>query len=123
MADNRPVFALGHLELPVADVGEALAFFVRHGLREVHRAETFAILELRGGTHIILSPAKSAIAEGQRAPFDLMTDDVDAAHARFEADGAVVSAIERGSIHDRFTVRGPSGYEIPVNSSHVVGEV
>ena len=123
MADDRPVFALGHQRLAVADVEEARAFFVRHGLREVFKRETFAILELRGGTHLILESAETPIAEGERTPFDLMTDDVDAAHARFKADGVQVSAIERGSIHDSFTVRGPSGYEIPVNSSHVVGVV
>lgn len=123
MADDRPVFALGHQRLAVADVEEARAFFVRHGLREVFKRDAFAILELRGGTHLILEAAETPIAEGERAPFDLMTDDVDAAHARFEADGVEVSAIERGSIHDSFTVRGPSGYDIPVNSSHVVGVV
>lgn len=121
--DERPVFAIGHARMPVHAVGEAYDFFQRHGMREILKREDFAILELRGGTHLILESAKTPIAEGERAPFDLMTDDVDAAHARFKADGVQVSAIERGSIHDSFTVRGPSGYEIPVNSSHVVGEV
>lgn len=122
-ADDRPAVAVGHVRLPVTDVGEACGFFARHGMRQVLKRDAFAILELRGGTHLILSAAEAPVADGERAPFDLMVDDVDAAHAGFKADGVAVSAIERGSIHDSFTVRGPSGYAIPVNSSHVVGAV
>ena len=38
-------------------------------------------------------------------------------------DGAEATTIERGNIHDSFSVKGPSGYSIPINSSHVAGAV
>ena len=123
MADERPVFALGHLRLPVDDVPAAYGFFVRHGMREVLERDDFAILEMRGGTHLVLGKSATPIAAGAVAPFDLMVDDVDAVHARFVADGVDATPIERGSIHDSFSVCGPSGYSIKVNSSHVVGVV
>ena len=121
--DERPVFAIGHMRMPVAEVGEACDFFVRHGMREILKREDFAILELRGGTHLILAKAEQPIPPGTRAPFDLMVDDIDAVHGQFVADDVEATAIERGSIHDSFSVTGPSGYSIPINSSHVAGVV
>ena len=120
---SRPVFAVGHMRMPVEDVHSAYDFFVRHGMRAILEREDFGILELRGGTHLILTQADETIAEGQRAPFDLMVDDVDAVHAAFLDDGVEATDIERGEIHDSFRVTGPSGYSIPINSSHAVGIV
>ena len=120
---SRPVFAVGHMRMPVEDVHSAYDFFVRHGTRAILEREDFGILELRGGTHLILTQADETIAEGQRAPFDLMVDDVDAVHAAFLDDGVEATDIERGEIHDSFRVTGPSGYSIPINSSHAVGVV
>ena len=120
---SRPVFAVGHMRMPVEDVHSAYDFFVRHGMRAILEREGFGILELRGGTHLILTQADETIAEGQRAPFDLMVDDVDAVHAAFLDDGVEATDIERGEIHDSFRVTGPSGYSIPINSSHAVGVV
>ena len=121
--DERPALAIGHMRMAVADVDAAYGFFVRHGMREILNRPDFAILELRGGTHLILTQTEEEIPAGQRAPFDLMVDDVDAAHRRFVADGVEATAIERGRIHDSFSVTGPSGYTIPINSSHVAGVV
>ena len=121
--EERPAFAIGHMRMAVDDVGEAYAFFAQYGMRGILERAAFAILELRGGTHLILSQAEGPIGPGQRAPFDLMVDDVDAVHARFVEDGVAATTIERGSIHDSFSVTGPSGYTIPFNSSHVAGVV
>lgn len=120
---SRPVFAVGHLSMPVGDVHAAYGFFVKHGMRAVLERDTFGILELRGGTHLILTKSDDPIAEGRQAPFDLMVDDVDAVHAAFVADGVETTDIERGKIHDSFDVTGPSGYSIPIHSSHAVGVV
>ena len=92
--DERPVFAIGHMSMDVDDVGEAYAFFAKYGMRGILERPAFAILELRGGTHLILSQAETSVEPGQRAPFDLMVDDVDAVHARFVADGVAATAIE-----------------------------
>lgn len=121
--DQRPVFAVGHMRMAVSDVRDAYGFFVRHGMREILERDYFAILELRGGTHLILNRTEEPIPEGQRAPFDLMVDDVDAVHQGFVDDGIEATPIERGRIHDSFSVKGPSGYSIPINSSHVAGIV
>ena len=121
--DQRPTFAIGHMRLAVRDVPSAYGFFVRHGMRGILERDAFAILELRGGTHLILDESETPVADGERAPFDLMVDDIDEAHRRFVEDGVEATTIERGNIHDSFSVKGPSGYSIPINSSHVAGVV
>ena len=124
LADGeRPIFAIGHVRLPVEEVGAAHGFFVRHGLRSIFKKPDLAILELRGGTHLILTPAEQPIADGAKAPFDLMVDDVDSVWRRFVDDGVHATEIERGDIHDLFHVTGPSGYRIRISSSHAAGPV
>ena len=121
--DERPAFAIGHVRLPVEDVGAAHDFFVRHGLRGILNKPKLAIVELRGGTHLILSPAEQPIKDGAQAPFDLIVDDLDRAWQRFTDAGVHATAIERGEVHDLFHVSGPSGYWIRISSSHAVGPV
>ena len=121
--DERPLFAVGHMTMPVDDVESAFDFFARYGMREILKRGDFGILELRGGTHLILTKATDPIEKGQRAPFDLMVDDVDTVHKHFTDDDVEATDIERGDIHDSFYVTGPSGYSIPINSSHVAGVV
>lgn len=122
-SDPRPDVAVGHIRLDVNDVISEYGFFVKHGMREILKRDNFAILELRGGTHLILQKAEEQVDSGMRTPFDLMVDDIDAAHSKYVDDGLQTTAIERGNIHDSFTVTTPTGYVIPVNSSHVAGPV
>ena len=58
---------------------------------------------------------------GTAAPFDLMVDDIEAAHRDYMAKGLGPSDISRGRIHDSFHVAGPDGYDLTVNSSHAGG--
>jgi len=118
---GRPAVWIGHAVLTVGDVDRSADFWQRLGMREVERNQHVAVLELRGGTHLVLVPGTPA--EDADAPFDLMVDDVDATHAAWEARGLDLSPIERGRIHAAFTLRDPDGYRVTVNSSHVVGEV
>jgi hypothetical protein len=90
-------------------------------MREIERNEHVVVLELRGGTHLVLVPGSPE--RDVDAPFDLMVEDLDATHAAWKDLGLDVSAIERGRIHSVFVVRDPDGYRVVVNSSHVVGEV
>ena len=117
-ADERPRLAVGHVSLEVEDVGEAYAFFVRHGMRDIVERENFGVLELRGGTHLVLERAAGPVEPGGKAPFDLMVDDIDAARAEFEGAGVVATEIARGRIHDTFHIDGPGGYRFAVTSSH-----
>ena len=116
--DGRPRLAVGHVNLQVEDVGEACAFFVRHGMRDIFTGEDFGVLELRGGTHLVLSRATEKIEPGRKAPFDLMVDDIDEARAEFTSTGVNATDITRGRIHDTFHIEGPSGYRFAVTSSH-----
>ena len=116
--DGRPRLAVGHVKLEVEDIGGAYAFFVRHGMRDIFKGEDFGVLELRGGTHLVLSRAGEAAEPGGEAPFDLMVDDIDAAHAEFTEAGTTATEITRGRIHDTFHIEGPSGWRFAVTSSH-----
>ncbi len=87
------------------------------GVRAVVINDRFAVLELRGGTHIVVSEASSTGVSD--APFDLMYDDIDAAHARFREEGFEVSGIASGGVHRGFEAVAPEGYRVRVVDSHV----
>lgn len=116
--DDRPPVAIGHVSVRVKKVAESTDFLVKLGLRSIHESENFAVLELRGGTHLVLRPAEERIAPGTEAPFDLMVDDIEVARKQYGDAGMEPSAIEEGKIHNWFTIIDPSGYEITVTSSH-----
>jgi hypothetical protein len=117
-SDRRPGAAVGHVFLGVTDIPAASQWFEEAGLRAIADGDDFAVLELRGGTHLVITKRARRPKKGTEAAFDLMVDDVDAAHGRFAARGLKPARIRRGSIHDQFTVAGPDGYEITVLSSH-----
>ena len=121
MTDERPPVWVGHVVLRVSDLDRAHAFWTGIGMRAVEKNPNVAVLELRGGTHLVLLPSDEVTAG--EAPFDLMVDDVDATHAAYAAQGLAPSTIERGHIHDAFTLTDPDGYTVRVNSTHVVGPV
>jgi hypothetical protein len=117
-ADQRPPVAVGHVRLNVSDVGVAARWLETVGLRPIVTREEIAVLELRGGTHVVVRRAEQPVAAGTVAPFDLMVDDVDAAYRAYAAKGLSPSAIRRGRIHDSFELAGPDGLAFTVNSSH-----
>jgi len=90
-ADKRPPVAVGHVSLHVKDVPNASAFMQVLGLRSVFERETFAVLELRGGTHLILNKSRKKLRP---------------------------SKITTGSVHSSFYVPGPDGWSIKITSSH-----
>jgi len=109
------------VSLHVNKVAESTNFLVKLGLRSIHESENFSVLELRGGTHLVLRSTEEKISSGTTAPFDLMVDDVEAARKEYGNAGMEPSAIEKGKIHNWFTIVDPSGYEITVTSSHAGG--
>lgn len=116
--DERPRLAVGHVSLEVEDIVDAYEFFVRHGMRDIFKGDDFGVLELRGGTHLVLSRSKEGVEPGRKAPFDLMVDDIDAARVEFTDAGVSATDITRGRIHDTFHIEGPGGYRFAVTSSH-----
>jgi hypothetical protein len=47
-----------------------------------------------------------------------MYDDIDAAHSRCQRLGFKASRVRATAIHRSFTVAGPEGYRVTINSSH-----
>jgi hypothetical protein len=117
-ADKRPPVAIGHVRFRTTDVPAAAEWFTAAGLRPIVTARNFAVLELRGGTHLVVSKVAKPVKKGSEAPFDLMVDDVDATRQAYVRNGWKPSRIKRGRIHDSFEVTGPSGCRIEVLSSH-----
>ena len=121
-SDPRPDVWVGHVVLPTADIGRANDYWVAIGMRAIAQGEGFAILELRGGTHLVLVGSDAPVAPGTPCPFDIMVEDVDAARARYLELGFEPSEMKRDEIHDSFTLLAPSGHVVTVNSSHVSGQ-
>jgi len=121
--NSRPPVAIGHVRLTVSDVPQATEFFLNLGLRPVVQSEKLSVLELRGGTHLVLREIKEAIAPGTNAPFDLMVDDVFATKDALTKLGITATEIETGRIHSSFIITGPDGYLITLTSSHTGGRV
>ncbi|HEX3885748.1 MAG TPA: VOC family protein [Stellaceae bacterium] len=120
--DPRPPVAIGHVRLPCSDVGAAARWLETAGLRPIVTMEGLAVLELRGGTHVVVRKSDQPVAPGTTAPFDLMVDDVDSSHGDYAEKGLSPSEIIRGRIHDSFTLPGPDGWSFIVNSSHASGK-
>jgi hypothetical protein len=116
--DRRPPVAVGHVHLGVTDVAGAAQWLEAVGMRPIFAADDFAVLELRGGTHLVVRETGRRPRKGAAAPFDLMVDDVVATRRAFLARGMKPSKIRKGRIHDTFHVAGPDGYDFAVTSSH-----
>src|ERR1700675_4994198 len=108
--DQRPPVAVGHVRLKVVDVRAAARWLETAGLRTIVTRDELAVLELRGGTHVVVRKAEEPPTPGTGAPCDLMVDDVDAAHRDYVDKGLSPSAIRRGRIHDSFELAGPGGW-------------
>ena len=119
--DLRPPVAVGHVRLGVGDVGAAARWLESVGLRPIVTRDELAVLELRGGTHVVVRHGEPP-APGAAAPFDLMVDDIDATHRDYAAKGLEPSEVRRGRIHDSFDLAGPDGWAFTVNSSHASGQ-
>ena len=119
--DQRPPVAVGHVWLRATDVAVAERWLQSVGLRPIFASDDLAVLELRGGTHVVVRKAEQPPAGGSAAPFYLMVDDIEAARRDYDARGLAPSDISRGRIHDSFHLTGPDGYDFTVTSSHAGG--
>ena len=119
--DQRPPVAVGHVRLPTTDVAVATRWLEAVGLRPIFADGSLAVLEFRGGTHVVVRNAEQPPKSGTAAPFDLMVDDIDAARRDYAEKGLAPSEISRGRIHDSFHLVGPDGHDFAVVSSHAGG--
>lgn len=116
--DDRPRFGIGHLAMPAADIDRLTDFYTTIGMRLVVNMGRMSILELRGGTHLVLQPGDPGATT-----LDLIVDDIDDTRHVLEAAGADPGAIRRGNPHDRFTATDPEGNTLLVYSNHAIGPV
>ncbi len=72
--DERPPVWIGHAVLTVTDLDASTSFWSSVGMRVVEKNPNVTVLELRGGTHLVLVPGARKPGE---APFDLMVEDLD----------------------------------------------
>jgi hypothetical protein len=107
---------VGHVVLETDRLEETEQFMRKIGMRSIVQRPEVAVLELRGGTHLVLI-AKPEVVAGT-APFDLMVEDLRATHEYFVGLGLAPTPIETASPeHERFLVR--SRRVIPSPSSQI----
>lgn len=119
--DPRPSVWVGHIVLESDRLEETAQFMRTIGMRTIFPGPRVAVLELRGGTHLVVI-AKDTIAAGA-APFDLMVEDLHATHKEFTLLGLEPTPIESAAPmpHELFRVREPAGHVITFYSTHVSG--
>jgi hypothetical protein len=135
--DSLPAAALGHFVMKVANLGVSYQLYADLGLRPIGIFPDVAIIELRGGTHILL------VSENDEGPFPLTSSHLGQRSAFFnehldlmingktrgalEAYRAILlkKRIPAGEIaqekffgHDYFQVTDPDGHGITVYTTH-----
>jgi catechol 2,3-dioxygenase-like lactoylglutathione lyase family enzyme len=120
MADGRPAVGIGHVTLRVRDVTEAESFYRALGMRPIMARKEMAILEMRGGTHLLLFRAKGKPKNRPARTFDLMVDDIPVLRAHLSKVGMDVSGVEHDEHggHIFFSVKDPDGHLLTIYSSH-----
>lgn len=131
-SNTVPPLAVGHLALFVADLEASYRFYVDLGLRAFDKADDMAILELRGGTHLLLFKRGGPVGQDE-GPFDgAKAESLDlmlAGRSREELEALRNHLVERGHapepIPDRrffghylFKAKDPDGNEVTVSTSH-----
>lgn len=118
--DLRPPIWVGHIVLETNRLEQSAEFMRKLGMRPIVEKPNVAVLELRGGTHLVLI-AKPEVIAGD-APFDLMVEDLSATREHFVELGLSPTAIARLSPeHEGFKLREPAGHTITFYSNHVSG--
>jgi catechol 2,3-dioxygenase-like lactoylglutathione lyase family enzyme len=120
---DRPAVAIGHVVLRVADISRSAEFYRELGLRSIVERKELAILELRGGTHLLLFKARGKPRRGAIRSFDFMVDSAQKLHEELAARGVSTSEIreDRLSGHSMFEITDPDGHVITVLSDHTEG--
>jgi catechol 2,3-dioxygenase-like lactoylglutathione lyase family enzyme len=127
-----PPLAVGHISLTVNDLEASYRFYSDLGLRSFDKGDAMAILELRGGTHLLLFQqggpigAEAGPFDGARATsIDLMLggrgrDELEALRSRLVERGHAPEPIPDRQFfgHHLFKAKDPDGNEVTVSTSH-----
>jgi catechol 2,3-dioxygenase-like lactoylglutathione lyase family enzyme len=138
MSDNLPAATLGHFVMKVSDINISYQFYEKLGLRPVGIFPDVAVIELRGGTHILLFNKNDEFPFlinsshlGQRGDFSterlhLMIDgksrsDLDLYRTSLLEKGLSVDEIAQDQFfgHNYFRLSDPDGNGITFYTSHV----
>lgn len=127
MSDDRPSAAIGHMDLPANDINESYDFYLKLGLRGVFCDDKLGIVELRGGTHLILRKEPHADTP---TTLDLMIPErgyraLEAYREGLTRAGLTPPEIPRETHfgHSVLTLKDPAGNEISIFNSHIEGVV
>ena len=131
--------AVAHLVFKVADLKSSCQFYSNLGLPPFYIEEKVAIIELRGGTHLLLlsvdEPAGEDVAEsvtGQfhkrfSEQFDLMIKGKDLDELKQYRSELISRGIAAGEIpdetffgHHLFCIKDPDGNGITIYTSHAI---
>jgi catechol 2,3-dioxygenase-like lactoylglutathione lyase family enzyme len=122
---NEPAIGIGHVVLSVSDVEASSRFYEELGLRPCEAGGGLAILELRGGTHLILMPRKDGTGGAASERVDLMISGRTREELETYRDGVVAHGLKASPIpaeslygHHMFRLRDPDGNEVVVATSH-----
>ena len=137
MNNNLPAAAFGHFIMKVNDIDISYQFYTKLGLRPFGIFPDLAIIELRGGTHILLFNKNDEAAYllsdshlGQRSAsfnerLDLMIEgksksDLQSYRTTLVEKGLPVDEIAQDQFfgHDYFQLVDPDGNGITVYTSH-----
>jgi catechol 2,3-dioxygenase-like lactoylglutathione lyase family enzyme len=137
MNNSLPAAAFGHFVMKVNNINSSYQFYTKLGLRPFGIFPDLAIIELRGGTHILLFNKNDELPSslssshlGQRGAsfneqLDLMIDgksrsDLELYRATLMEKGLSVDAIAQDQFfgHDYFQLVDPDGNGITVYTSH-----
>ena len=120
--DPRPTLWVGHVVLKVPDPKESKKFYMELGLRDAQPSSgPVGILELRGGTHLLVLPRSDPVAAGAESPFDLMVEDLERYREQLLALGHQPTEIQSNKFHRFFTIQEPGGHQVTINSCHTTG--
>lgn len=118
--EPRPPVWVGHIVMQTNQLDASEDFMIKIGMRPIFKGDDVAILELRGGTHIVL--ANNTDFDPGEVDFDLMVEDITRTHEEFTRLGLHPTPVESGTIHQSFRVTEPAGNTILFNSTHVSDE-
>lgn len=122
---NEPAIGIGHVALSVRDVEASARFYAELGLRPCHQGGGIAILELRGGTHLLLFSRETGPAIPPTERVDLMISERSREALEAYRQGVIARGLEASPIPDEdfyghymLRLMDPDGNEVVVATSH-----
>jgi catechol 2,3-dioxygenase-like lactoylglutathione lyase family enzyme len=137
MNNNLPAAAFGHFVMKVSDIDISYQFYTKLGLRPFGIFPDLAIIELRGGTHILLFNENDELPTSLRSSqlgqcgalfnerLDLMIDgksrsDLEMYRTTLLEQGLSANTIAQDQLfgHDYFQLVDPDGNGITIYTGH-----